>query len=112
MLAERRAFLRSFLPAALALWGAPRLLASQARIPGQRPKPEAPEDAAKPDPHAILKENEKDIRRDVGRLAQLAEELKKEVEKTDSSEVLSLQLVRKTEEIEKLAKRIRNLARG
>ncbi len=60
----------------------------------------------------ILKANQKDIKRDVERLAELAQELKQEVEKTDSSEVLSLPLLRKAEEIEKLAKHIKSLARG
>ncbi|MFY9584828.1 MAG: hypothetical protein WAR21_10100 [Candidatus Acidiferrales bacterium] len=60
----------------------------------------------------MLKMNQKDIKRDVQRLFELAEELKKEVDKTNSAEVLSVSLVRKTEEIEKLAKHIRSLARG
>lgn len=66
----------------------------------------------KPDPHALLKENQKNIKRDVERLAELAEELKTEVGKTDSADVLSIPLLRKAEEIEKLAKAIRNRARG
>ncbi len=64
------------------------------------------------DPHAVLKGNQKEIKRDARRLAELAEELRKEVEKTDSAEVLSLPLVRKADEIEKLARRIKALARG
>ena len=43
---------------------------------------------------------------------ELAEDLKKEVDKTDSADVLSLQMVKKAEEIEKLARQIKNLARG
>lgn len=112
MLQERRIFLTACVPAALALAAVQRLLARQFQVPGQVPKPPASEEGPKPDPRAILKGNQKDIKKDVERLAELAQELKKEVEKTDSAEVLSLPLVRKAEEIEKLAKRIRSLARG
>jgi len=63
-------------------------------------------------PKAALKENEKDIKKDIEKLFQLAGELKAEVEKTDSSVVLSLPLLRKAEEIEKLAREIKNRAKG
>ncbi len=83
-------------------------------LAAQTPFPPAkePEPLSKTEPRAVLKANQKDLKRDVERLAELAEELKKEVEKTDSTEILSLQLVRKAEEIEKLAKHIKSLARG
>ena len=60
----------------------------------------------------ILEENQKDIKKKVEKLFELASQLKEEVEKTDSSKVLSLNLVRKAEEIEKLAKDIKNLSKG
>jgi len=60
----------------------------------------------------ILEENEKDIKKKVEKLYDLATELKTEVEKTDSSKVLSLNLVRKAEEIEKLAREIKNRSKG
>ena len=46
------------------------------------------------------------------RLYQLATELKAEVDKTDSSKVLTLNLMKKTEEIEKLARDIKNRSKG
>jgi len=61
---------------------------------------------------AILQENQKNIKKDIDKLYQLAGELKAEVEKTDSSQVLSIGLVRKAEEIEKLAKEIKSRAKG
>ena len=61
---------------------------------------------------AALDENEKDIKKKVGRLFQLATELKDEVDKTDSAKVLSLGMVKKAEEIEKLAKDIKSRAKG
>ena len=61
---------------------------------------------------AALEENEKNIKTKVEKLFQLASELKEEVEKTDSAKVLSLAMVKKAEEIEKLAKDIKTRAKG
>jgi hypothetical protein len=70
------------------------------------------DNAAKPDPKQILKQNKEQIHDDVEKLYTLASELKDEVEKTDSANVLSLTIVGKSEQVEKLAKQIKNLARG
>jgi hypothetical protein len=59
-----------------------------------------------------LEENEKDIKKKVEKLFQLATELKDEVDKTDSAKVLSVGMVKKAEEIEKLAKDIKSRAKG
>jgi len=67
---------------------------------------------AKPDPKQILKQNKDQIHDDVEKLFVLASELKDEVEKTDSANVLSLAMVGKAEQVEKLARQIKNLARG
>ena len=93
---------------------APALLLTPTSFRSQRKTPPAPEwdELPKPKPRDILKANQKDIQRDVKRLLELAEELKKEVEKTDSTEIFSLKVVRKAEEIEKLARRIKELARA
>jgi hypothetical protein len=64
------------------------------------------------DPKLVLEANQKEIKKDVERLYELASELKAEVEKTDSVLVLSMAMLRKTEEIEKLAKEIRSRAKG
>ena len=61
---------------------------------------------------AALEENEKNIKSKVEKLFQLASELKEEVEKTDSAKVLSLAMLKKAEEIEKLAKDIKTRAKG
>jgi hypothetical protein len=78
--------------------------------PGNEPSPEAP---ALPNAEKrILEDNDKDMKKKVDRLYQLAAELKAQVDKTDSSKVLSLNLVRKAEEIEKLARDIKNRSKG
>jgi hypothetical protein len=68
--------------------------------------------AARPDPKQMLKQNKDQIHDDVEKLYTLASELKDEVEKTDSANVLSLAMVGKAEQVEKLARQIKNLARG
>ncbi len=100
------------------------LLGSDARPSAQNPsrptgsEPAAPGSKDDEDPKstppakAILQANDKDIKKNVEKLFQLASELKAEVDKTDSVQVLSLAMLRKTEEIEKLAKDIRSRAKG
>lgn len=61
---------------------------------------------------AVLEQRQKDIKRDIEKLYDLATQLKTEVEKTDATTVLSLGMVKKAEEIEKLAKQIKDHAKG
>lgn len=60
----------------------------------------------------ILEQKQKDIKKDIQRLFQLATELKDEIEKTDAVNTLSLPLLKKTDEIERLARQIRDKAKG
>jgi hypothetical protein len=85
----------------------------QQRQPGLKDKDKDDDsNFPKTDTKILLEANQKDIKKNVERLFQLASELKTEVEKTDSVQVLSLALLKKTEEIEKLAKDIRARAKG
>lgn len=78
--------------------------------PGQESEAEGP---TLPSPDKkVLEENDKNLKKKVEQLYQLASELKEEVEKTDSSKVLSLNLMKKAEEIEKLARDIKNRSKG
>jgi hypothetical protein len=61
---------------------------------------------------AVLEQHQKDIKKDIEKLYELATQLKNEVEKTDATSVLSLGMVKKAEEIEKLAKQIKDHAKG
>ncbi|MGB2664321.1 MAG: hypothetical protein WAK48_09975 [Candidatus Acidiferrum sp.] len=121
---SRRVFLTGLLVAsASGLAGeAIPAIATQSPVirPPQQP-PQNPSSSPSPDNDAptapdldkkILENNEKDMKKKVEQLYQLAKELKDEVEKTDSTKVLSLNLVKKTEEIEKLAHDIRNRSKG
>jgi hypothetical protein len=115
---SRRRFVFALCAVGVPLGALARTLVAQAPIhPVQRnTTPSGKEDgdpnAPKLDTKAILEANEKGIKKNVERLFQLASELKTEVEKTDSVQVLSLALLKKTEEIERLAKEIRARAKG
>jgi hypothetical protein len=61
---------------------------------------------------ALLEQRQKDIKKSVEKLFELASQLKTEVEKTDATVVLSLAMVKKAEEIEKLARQIKDNAKG
>jgi hypothetical protein len=86
--------------------------AGRTRVATPYPDTPNPEDLPKIDPKKILQHNQEKIQDDVEKLYALAGQLKDQVTKTDSTSVLSLPLVQKAEEIEKLAKQIKNLARG
>jgi hypothetical protein len=95
------------------------LLAEQSnRLPSAQPNPRLPPrimpDNPGPvqhaDPILRLKENLKNLRSDVDQLVQLAQDLKTESDKTNQTEVLSLTLVHKADDVEKLAKKIKSLA--
>jgi hypothetical protein len=116
---SRRKFLRVGIAASIAI-GVPaglltpplitRLRAQSQQIP-QQPKDDDLR-PPKPDPKLLLEANQKEIKKNVEKLYDLASELKAEVEKTDSVQVLSIVMLRKTEEIERLAKEIRSRAKG
>jgi len=117
MMNARRSFLVALCAVGVPLGLLPRTLVGQAPAHPSPPNPTPRDKEDEPstpklDPKAILEANQKDIKKDVERLYQLASELKTEVEKTDSAQVLSLALLKKTEEIEKLAKEIRARAKG
>ena len=94
-------------------------LSGQSKPTGRPVPTDAAQDAegsdtspAKSPTKVLLEANEKDIKKNIEKLYQLASDLKTEVEKTDSSQVLSLALVKKAEEIERLAHDIKTRAKG
>jgi hypothetical protein len=90
--------------------------------PQPRPSPNAP------DPHApagldragvsssdaktLDQRNQNQIRTDIDRLYQLVSELKQEVAATDLNSTMSLNVMKKAHQIEKLAKEIKDRAKG
>ncbi len=71
--------------------------------------------AARPDPKAAqrarLKYQEKQLRETMEKLFERVSELRKELNEIHTTDVFSLDIVRRTQEIEKLAKQLRNEAK-
>ncbi len=112
----RRSLLRLISPV-LTLSAFPFTLHGQDPFPSPRQRPGRPGDddsnlPEKPPTKVVLEENQKDIKKNVEKLFDLASQLKEQVEKTDSTTTLSLALVKKAEEIEKLARQIKERAKG
>ncbi|MDP9337301.1 MAG: hypothetical protein M3P45_00375 [Acidobacteriota bacterium] len=114
---QRRKFLASLsLFIAFIIWSAKNVRA-QSPDTGPLSNPGAkPGDEKLPPPvgsaKAALRENEKNLKKKVEKLFQLASELKEEADKTDSINVLSIAMLKKADEIEKLAKDIKTRAKG
>jgi hypothetical protein len=71
-----------------------------------------PENKRDPDVKQVDPLKQQELRFDVEKLYQLVSELKKEVEATDARVALSVGVVKKAQEVEKLAKQIKNLSKG
>ena len=88
------------------------LARAQVKTPPPHPGPTPPDDEPKVDIHDVLKHNQKQIEDDIRRLYALASDLKKEVDTTNSADILSVSLLQKADEVEKLAHQIKTLAKG
>ena len=114
---------RNFLGAAASLvavsaWGAASLAAqdqdqTQTRPPLTIPYPQPMDAPARTlSPAERMKINQAQIKKSMARLTQVVGELQKEFDANNTTTVLSMTAVRKTEEIERLARQIRTLVRG
>jgi uncharacterized phage infection (PIP) family protein YhgE len=70
------------------------------------------DDPSRLDPKAIARANQITIRTDIAKLYEMASDLKEEIEKMDATATLSVSVVKKAQQIEKLAKQIKELAKG
>lgn len=122
MLESRRAFVIGVAAAAGVLTAKDMLLYAQRRIIPP-PPPESAEKGNPADVHsdpaaaaaakrALLRQNEKEFREGVERLYQLTSGLRDELQKTATTDVFSLHIVKQTEEIEKLAKLLKSKAKA
>jgi hypothetical protein len=118
----RRGFLASVAVLGSCLAAGSGWLASAAQEPHKGfptpPPPAVPQDEHAPgqDPQAakraqLLKE-EKEFRAGVERLYELTVELREEVQKTPTTDVLSVGMYKRMEAIEKLAKQLKGKAKG
>ena len=98
-------------------------LPAQSRTPQPLPSPNAPDQHFPPGlhgpditpdkgEHRVNPDDEKEIRKDVEQLYELATELKNQVEKNNSQLILSVQFIKNAQEAEKLAKKIKNVSKG
>jgi hypothetical protein len=103
-----------------AAWGARALAQSQGQLP-RMPMPSdqfPPQSIGGPMPQRTLstaermKMNQEQIKKNMVRLKEAVDGLEKEFATNNTTTVLSMAAVRKTEEIEKLAREIRGLMRG
>ena len=113
---SRRTFLAAVAAATGSLAATQVLFAQQSVTPPPRPAPgdiHLP-DAGRPkaprvDP-ALLEKNEREFLAGIEELYRLTSALRDEVHKTTTSDVLSMGVYKKTQEIEKLAKQLKNKA--
>jgi hypothetical protein len=113
MYSSRRAFIGASLSlAAGAVW-ATQQGSPTSQVPPPFAPPEPPDVARNPKrDRAMLKANRDAITKDVTRMSELVGALQKQLKENDSADILSLDVIRKSEEIEKLAKQVRDLVRG
>jgi len=122
MTETRRHILATFFGAAVVLPVKPLLgwLQDNGRVIKPHPYPDGRDPSAPPvldspsriNPKAIEMQNQKELRANVSKLYDMVLELKEQVEKTDANSTLSLSVMKKAQQIEKLAKQIKNLTRG
>jgi hypothetical protein len=122
MTKTRRHILTTFFGAAVVLPMKPLLgwLQDNGRVIKPHPYPDGRDPSAPPvldspsriNPKAIEMQNQKELRANVSKLYDMVLELKEQVEKTDANSTLSLSVMKKAQQIEKLAKQIKNLTRG
>jgi hypothetical protein len=119
---SRRHLLLTFFGAAGVLAARPLFVAAQ-HTPQPVPSPNAPnpnfphrigdpDPTTGTDPKALDKQNQAEIRSEVEKLYEMVSELKEQVEKTDANSTLSVSLVKKAQQIEKLAKQIKDRAKS
>lgn len=122
MTETRRHILTTFFGSAVVLPVKPLLgwLQASGRVVKPYPYPNGRDPSAPPvldppsriNPKAIEIENQKELRADVSKLYDMVVELKEQVEKPNANSTLSLSVMKKAQQIEKLAKQIKNLTRG
>lgn len=122
MTESRRCLLMTFVgiagvfavPPALSSFLAQVPTSPKARVYPNGRDPNAPpeqDEPSRPDPKAIERANQQELKKDVARLFEMVSELREQVDKMDSIGSLSLSVVKQAQQIQKLAKQIQGLAR-
>lgn len=118
MLDTRRSFLRSVGGASgslLLFQQCPPIPEPRRRVPVDPPPPLEKQDDAKPDTNSVIVQRrvqEKELRQTMDQLFTRVRDLKVELDRTPTTEVFSVSIFKETQEIEKLAKRLKSYAKG
>lgn len=118
MLDARRTFLKNLAGvsgAFLLFQTQPPILAPRRRIPVDPPEPAEKPDAEKSEASsrkAYLHAQEKEFRETMDQLFVRVRDLKLQLERIPAAEIFSVTVYKETQEIEKLAKRLKNYAKG
>ena len=119
----RRILAATVVTAALALTATYTLRSQPQRsVPQPLPSPNAPNpnfppgmngpDITPPDQKKMDRQAQADVRADVEKLYQLVTELRDQVQKSDTTSTLSISVINKAKQIEKLAKQVKERAKG
>lgn len=105
------------LAAGTALYSEPQRVNPQPKPSPNTPDPAHPwglggHDDRPTESKAMDKQNQAEVKASVEKLYVLISELKEQVEKSDANAVLSVSVVKKSQQIEKLAKHVKDLAKG
>jgi len=118
MLDTRRSFLHDFAGVSvglLFLQSCPPVPVPRRHTPVTPPQPAEKQDAEKPDTSSLIVQKriqEKELRETMDQLFTHVRDLKMELEHTPTAAVFSVSIFKQTQEIEKLAKRLKNYAKG
>jgi hypothetical protein len=118
MLESRRGLLLGLVGAAGFISSRNLLTADAAQYPPPRPTPPSSDPTAlagtpkHANSHVLTAKDQQLLKSDLDRLLQLASELQKEYQAADPNAVLSVTFMKNAEQAEKLAKQVKNLARG
>lgn len=118
MVDTRRSFLRNFggvSGSLLLLQQCPPIPEPRRRTPVDPPQPLEKQDDAKSDTSSVIVHKhvqEKELRETMEQLFVRVRDLKAELDRTPTTAVFSVSIFKETQEIEKLAKRLRSYAKG
>jgi len=113
---SRRQLIQTLTVASAALAAVPLAFAQFHPSPNA-PNPNAPHRIGDPEPtvgdkRALDKQNQAEIRLEVQKLQDMVNELKEDLDHTNPNATLSVSFVKKTQQIEKLAKQIKDRAKS
>jgi hypothetical protein len=117
MLGRRRSFVKNLAGATWAFLffqDQPPMPTRRVRIPPNPPEPAEKQDSSKPDSTIIrvdLRAQEKELRETLDQLFAKVGELKTQLDQLRSTDVFSVPVFKQTQEIEKLAKRLKGCAK-